>query len=230
MENNHPTHRIHTRRPLHQIDAERAKLAINCRRRVINVRKGEGNRQTNSSTALLELMIFCWAQKPECDRASVWRILACRKVNKWRNGKRKLNVKLKIKFYRTNLIQLVFDQNEKLSHFNLSCRSSLIWNDENPLFEFKTFVHKVVQYCADEKKFAKWQLYVLQSELKQHMPHKYILIIRFFFLNSEASLLWNIGEGDMKPSTPSNYKVNVALLILAWRRHSGGEKKVRKLE
>lgn len=69
MENNRPTHCIHTRRPLHQIDSEWAKLAINFGHGVINASKGEGNRQTNSSIALAGLMIFCWARKRGWDRA-----------------------------------------------------------------------------------------------------------------------------------------------------------------
>lgn len=55
MENNH---HIHTPRPLYLIDFEWAKLAINFGHGVINVRKGEENRQTNSSVALAELMII----------------------------------------------------------------------------------------------------------------------------------------------------------------------------
>lgn len=70
MENNRPTHRRRTCRPLHQIDAEWAKLAINCEHGVINVRKGRENRQTNSYIALAGLMIFCWARKQGCDGAA----------------------------------------------------------------------------------------------------------------------------------------------------------------
>lgn len=55
MENNH---HIHSPRSPHLIDFERAKLAINFGHGVVNVRKGEENRQTNSSVALAELMII----------------------------------------------------------------------------------------------------------------------------------------------------------------------------